>query len=225
MGPSYNGSMDNPYLEIFLEKSLYQNPVDVLSVLTGGETPDEMDKYLDLFNFRLILTRKYAWGVPDDVAIKLISEFSPLIEIGAGIGYWANLISKVGGDILAFDTEDTWATMKIAGDLDDISKRTGIEVDLEKMWFDVQVGDEKKILDYPDRTLFLCWPPFQSEMGLNCLKLYKGEYLIFVGEDSRASNNDSFDLYLNENFTKIIDHPIPKFEGITDSLKIYQRKS
>ncbi len=217
--------MDNPYLDIFLSKSLYLNPVDILSVMTGGGTPDDMEKYLDLFNYRLILTRKYAWAVPDDVAIKLISEFSPLIEIGAGIGYWAKLINKAGGDILAFDTEDNWETMKIAGDFEAISKKTGIEVDLGHRWFDVKVGDENTIKEHPERTLFLCWPPFQSEMGLNCLKNYSGEYFIFIGEDARASNNDSFDIYLIENFNKIIDHPIPKYEGITDSLKIYQRKS
>ncbi|TNF26595.1 MAG: hypothetical protein EP319_13450 [Deltaproteobacteria bacterium] len=217
--------MENPYLDIFLEKSLFQNPVDILSVMTGGGTPDAMEKYLDLFNYRLMLTRKYAWAVPDDVAIKLISEFSPLIEVGAGIGYWAKLISEAGGDILAFDTEDNWQTMKIAGDFEAISKKTGIEIDLGHRWFDVQVGDENTIKQYPDRTLFLCWPPFQSEMGLNCLKNYSGEYFIFVGEDARASNNESFEAYLSANFNKIIDHPIPKYEGITDSLKIFQRLS
>ena len=217
--------MDNPYLDIFVEKSLYQNPIDILSAMTSSGDPTAMEKYLDLFNYRLILTRKYAWAVPDEVAIKLISEFSPLIEIGAGIGYWAKLIAEVGGDILAFDTEENWETMKIAGDFEEISKKTGVQVDLEYKWFDVQVGDEETIKQYPDRTLFLCWPPFQSEMGLNCLKKYTGEYFIFVGEEARNSNNESFDQYLDQHFYKIIDHPIPKYEGITDSLKVYQRKS
>lgn len=217
--------MENPYLDIFLEKSLFQNPIDILSVMTGGGAPDAMEKYLDLFNYRLMLTRKYAWAVPDDVAIKLISEFSLIIEIGAGIGYWANLIRDAGGDILAFDTEDNWETLKIAGDYEVISKKTGIDIDLGHRWFDVQVGDENTIKQYSDRTLFLCWPPFQSEMGLNCLKNYSGEYFILVGEDVRASNNESSEAYLSTHFKKIIDHPIPKYGGITDSLKIYQRLS
>jgi hypothetical protein len=35
------------------------------------------------------LVKQYAWAVPDDKALNILREFSPLVEVGAGKGYWA----------------------------------------------------------------------------------------------------------------------------------------
>ena len=49
------------------------------------------------------LCKKYAWAIPDERALQILASFSPLIEIGAGRGYWARLLRDQGVDILAFD--------------------------------------------------------------------------------------------------------------------------
>ncbi|MCO4794804.1 MAG: hypothetical protein KC493_13885 [Bacteriovoracaceae bacterium] len=215
--------MNNPYLDIFLNKSLGQNPVDILDILGKDGDKSNLESYFNLFNYRLILTRKYAWAIPDAVSIQLIKEFSPLIEIGAGIGYWANLVSESGGDILAFDNEESYETLRISGDLEKISQQTNVKLDLSHRWFEVKVGGVEQVKLNPDRTLFLCWPPFKDEMALQCVKNYTGKYFIFVGEDASASNNHSFDEYIQNHFKKIIDHPIPTYEGISDSLNVFER--
>mmetsp|Transcript_7858 Transcript_7858/g.19988 ORF Transcript_7858/g.19988 Transcript_7858/m.19988 type:complete len:164 (-) Transcript_7858:188-679(-) len=46
---------------------------------------------------------KYAWAIPDQRAIRIIANFSPLVEIGAGKGYWAMLLRQAGADVLALD--------------------------------------------------------------------------------------------------------------------------
>ena len=48
-------------------------------------------------------TQKYAWAIPNDDALMEIAKCTPLIEIGAGTGYWAWLLRQLGVDILAFD--------------------------------------------------------------------------------------------------------------------------
>ena len=48
------------------------------------------------------LVRKFAWAIPDQKAINLCCKYSPLIEIGAGTGYWASLISKQNGKIICY---------------------------------------------------------------------------------------------------------------------------
>jgi hypothetical protein len=46
---------------------------------------------------------KYAWAVPDARALRIIASFSPIVEIGAGRGYWGSLLSKAGVDYIGFD--------------------------------------------------------------------------------------------------------------------------
>jgi len=38
------------------------------------------------------LVEQYAWAVPDDKALNILQEFSPLVELGAGKGYWARYV-------------------------------------------------------------------------------------------------------------------------------------
>ena len=49
------------------------------------------------------LCKKYSWAIPDERALQILESFAPLIEIGAGKGYWARLLRDRGVDILAFD--------------------------------------------------------------------------------------------------------------------------
>jgi hypothetical protein len=49
------------------------------------------------------LCRKYSWAIPDERALNILGKFAPLIEIGAGSGFWARLLRDRGFDILAFD--------------------------------------------------------------------------------------------------------------------------
>ena len=52
------------------------------------------------------LTRQFSFAIPNEETLKEIIKYSPLIEIGAGNGYWAYLIDKFGGDIIAFDNNE-----------------------------------------------------------------------------------------------------------------------
>ena len=36
----------------------------------------------------------YAWAIPSDEAIHAIAELGPLLELGAGTGYWAWLLRQ-----------------------------------------------------------------------------------------------------------------------------------
>ena len=106
------------------------------------------------------LTDKYSWAVPDLQAIKVISFFSPLIEIGAGAGYWAKLLSDNGVKIRAFDRK--------------ISKNC---------WSHVQKGGPEKLLDDDkDSNLFLCYPDEATSMGVECIEKFTGEYILHIGE-------------------------------------------
>lgn len=89
---------------------------------------------------------KYAWAIPNDDALLEIAKYSPLIEVGAGTGYWAWLLRQLGVDILAFDkyppSQNSTSKSEFHPDAD--------------TWTEVLEGDESVLDSIIDRTLFLC---------------------------------------------------------------------
>lgn len=188
---------ENPYLAEVL--SFANGDIDSLSgfdgLLNGGK----------LFRFRRELIYKYAYAIPNDKALRKIAEYSPIVEIGAGSGYWAHLLAKKGVDIVAYDN---WRNPK------------------RKRWFDVQLSDESAVKNHADRTLFLCWPPFKDEMALNAIRKYKGKTVLYIGEDrDGCTATKSFFDFLEKHFEEEDSVEIPVWPTTHDRLVIFKRKS
>eukprot|EP01126_Amoeba_proteus_P039268 TRINITY_DN4131_c0_g1_i3.p2 TRINITY_DN4131_c0_g1~~TRINITY_DN4131_c0_g1_i3.p2 ORF type:complete len:177 (-),score=18.56 TRINITY_DN4131_c0_g1_i3:882-1412(-) len=52
---------------------------------------------------RRIYVRYYSWGVLCAHAIEVIQRYSPVLEVGAGNGYWAYELAKRGVNVVATD--------------------------------------------------------------------------------------------------------------------------
>ena len=109
------------------------------------------------------LTDKYAWAVPDARALRIVSFFSPLIEVGAGKGYWASLLEKRGADIVCFD--------KV------VPKKS-------ERWTNVRSGGPEVLSTSvaSGRNLFLCYPDEDAQLGSACIEAFDGDFVIHVGE-------------------------------------------
>lgn len=176
-----------------------------------------INPYLDLFEFlaqksspqflssiRRKVIWSYAWAIPNDQAITALNELGPLIEIGAGSGYWSWMIQQVRGDILAFDHNSK----------------------APPHWCEVLPGDEMQIEEFPSRTLFLCWPPNESSMASRCLELYSGKIVAFVGEKSSGVTADHpFHQRMDQEFQVCQKIEIPQWPDCRDALYIYRRKN
>jgi len=161
------------------------------------------------YEMRRKLTKKYAWAIPTPEAIEAIKKYLPIIEIGAGKGYWASLID---GDIICFD--------KHAGRPED-----NFHVDDTAGFYPVEEGSHEKIAEHPDRTLFLCWPPYDTPMAADCLREYGGTHLVFIGEGrGGCTAGDDFWKMIEDGWETIEDIGIPQWNGIHDWLTIYVRK-
>jgi hypothetical protein len=73
------------------EKALVQ-PVPLGTELAFG-TLGERDELVHL----------YSWAIPNEDALRAIAAHGPILEVGAGNGYWAQLLTERGVDVLAFD--------------------------------------------------------------------------------------------------------------------------
>ena len=179
--------MFNPYLERFEQLS---------------------EEKFQSFASRRDLVKHYSWAVPNKEAIEYLVSLSPIVELGAGTGYWAKVIQEAGGIIYAFDEkpynnhwcDNQWTEILLMDSVDEVVKG----------------------LDY---TLFLCWPPYDNPFAYQCLKTYTGNNFVYVGESSGGcTGDDDFHNLLNEEWEedKIIN--IPQFWGINDYLISYTRK-
>ena len=163
------------------------------------------------FRLREQLVKKYAWGIPTDEAIQVLVKHSPIIEIAAGLGYWAYLADAKGCDIVAFDK------------FVDASKNVYVEKDA-KPWFPVAAGSVEKAALFPFRTLFLCWPPYDEPFAYDALQAYGGDRFIYVGEGGGGCNgDDAFWKLLDEEWEQVEYLNLPQWRGLHDDLSIFHR--
>lgn len=160
------------------------------------------------------LTSLYSWAVPNDEALAVIAKHSPIIEIGAGTGYWAALLTARGADVLCFDEHPP------------AKGRTANVYRHEVTYHKVRKGGPAEAGNYPRRALFLCWPPYDSPMARMCLENYIGNTLIFVGEGrGGCTADDAFFDELDSRWVMTEEVFIPQWDGIHDVLEVYRRKA
>jgi hypothetical protein len=94
-----------------------------------------------------------------------------------------------------------------------------------KEYYPIKHGSYEKVIKHSNRALFLCWPPYATPLAYQCVLKYKGDVLIYIGEDGGGCNgNEDFFKYVEKNYTleKVVG--MAKWEGIHDALWIYRRR-
>jgi hypothetical protein len=166
---------------------------------------------MESYRVRSGLILKYAFAVPSTEAVLAVAKFSPLVEIGAGTGYWANLLKSAGADVIAYDVK------KLGSD----------EYDFAEAYFDILEGEPSIAGQHPDRTLFMCWPCFGKPWAFEAASLHRkagGKRLIYIGEYRGRTADDEFHDFLERNCSLDKEIELPKFPGIHDKLYIYRYK-
>ena len=151
------------------------------------------------------LIYEYSFAIPNDEAVAAISKLSPIVEIGAGSGYWAHLLKSAGAVVYPYD-DGSW------------------HHDWKKTWTEILPGGPEKAMLHPEATLFLCWPPM-SNMAFHALSLYFGNTVAYIGEGyGGCTADDEFHEALSSDWREIESIKIPQWGGIHDDLTIWKRK-
>lgn len=167
-----------------------------------------------LSHYRDDRRHKYSWAIPTPTALELVASYAPIVEIGAGVGYWASLLRQMGVEVKAYDSsplpeENHWHMYADP-----------------KPWTEVEKGYSDKAGHYPDHTLFLCWPPM-SDMACHAILTYKeagGKRVIYIGEsDGGCTASAEFHDELNENWQETVTLDIPQWAGLHDYLSVWER--
>ena len=159
---------------------------------------------------RLVLAQQYSYVYPDAKSLALLATLGPLVEMGAGTGYWASQLRKLGVDILAFDQAPP------DGDRPNRYHASTLT------WTQVLEGDIDILSRYSDRALLLCWPPLFSSLG-DCLVHYAGNTVACIGDGGQRTARLRT---LNDLFEVVTDHPVRPVDpapGTTATLSVWRR--
>ncbi|MBS2548166.1 hypothetical protein KGQ19_14960 [Catenulispora sp. NL8] len=171
----------NPYWEIVAPSV---SELDGRRVVNGGH-PNGSAR---LAFAQMTLQATYAYAIPSPETIEWMSGICadrPIVELGAGRGYWASQLDQAGHAVTAYeleppDTSENVSFPKAAGQ-DDI-------------WHPVSHIDGHQFEDHSDSVLFLCWPPgwgnTMASAALNSFESSGGTQLIFVGEPKGGKTGD-----------------------------------
>lgn len=176
-------------------------------------TTDALLRYLPPRDMRAYekrheLVARFSWAIPNEEALQAIAALSPIVEIGAGTGYWASLLAARGADVVAYDEKpgfNDWCD--------------------HEPYFPVTVGSWQRLYSHPDRTLFLCWPPYDNPLAVRALEVHTGQRVVYVGEGSGGCcADDAFFRLLDERWEEEREVPIPQWFGLHDTCTIHRRK-
>jgi hypothetical protein len=191
---------------------------EYLGLRSGWAEPGAYEAWLrapggpSAYERRVASVRRYAFGVPNRAALEAIAGYAPIVELGAGTGYWAYLLRNRGVDIVAYD-------LAPPGVLDNTYKFE------PRTWTQVVRGGVEVLDHHADRALFLCWPGYRDTFADEALERYAGPVLIYVGEDAGGHTaNDGFFDRLGREWLLEEQIAIPRWSGTHDNLSIYNRR-
>ena len=206
-----------------------ENPyLDLVHVLAGGprlawDLPGGLRTVLDLPARRRELAAIFAWAIPDEAALALLARHAPLLECGAGTGYWAALLAARG-------------TAVQATDINPLSYQTSPppaapQAPSRRPWTEVLALDAvSAVRAHPGHVLFLCWPPFDDDgASYAALRAYRGDVLLYAGDgpspggSAGATGTVRFHRELALNWTVVEQVALPNWPGLRDRLVVCRR--
>jgi hypothetical protein len=158
------------------------------------------------------LAQRYSYVFPDDRSLAALARLGPIVEMGAGTGYWAYRLRALGVDILAFDMAPPDGA------------RPNRYHATTPTWTEVVAADHTILTRYSDRALLLCWPPLFSSLG-ESLTYYSGNTVAVIGDGGHRTARVRG---LNESFTPVSVSEVQALEpfpGQQPTLSIWRRRS
>ena len=193
---------ENPYLEL-------------MTLLVGA--PSGLSPALDLAERRRELASLFSWAIPNARALEILAAHAPLVECGAGMGYWSALLRARGIDVLAYDAAPPGR-----------SSKNGYHRAAREPW--TKIRRQSSVMAarrHRERTLVLCWPPYDDDAASYAvLRAYRGDTLIYIGEpEEGATGSVRFHRELRLNWTLGQAVDLPRWPRLRDTLMVYRRNA
>jgi hypothetical protein len=199
LGPTMPGEVPQYAMNSFLA-----GPRDILMTSKLDLDPSNVRDY------RRELLAEFSFAILTDAMVQALKQYSPLLEVGSGTGYWAYELRQAGADIVVTDP----------------APYSGIAYDPTKIWLEPERIDATvAVSKYPGRTLLMVWPSLERPWAHEALEAYEGDALIYVGEGyGGCTADDAFHELLEARWTETQQIDMPQWWGLHDYCAIYRRQ-
>lgn len=212
-------SIHNPYLTAASAARFGEPDPEVVRSLADAGDRAGIQAYIEeLQRMRDAFAVRFAHAIPHEDALAALATLSPLIEIGAGTGYWAWLLRLRGCDVVAFDACPP-TTLSHANLFHRNLNTVGV------CWTEVRPGGSEQVASYPKHSLFLCWPP-ADDTAEQALAAHQGQHLAFIGthQPHIPIATPTFHAALRSQFALRTIVDLPHWYGVEDRLTIWTRR-
>lgn len=194
-----------------------------------SEAIPNIHRYGQAWAVRYELIHNYAYGVPSPEMLNVIGSYGPIVEIGAGRGYWAKLLADMGVDIVATDLQHPM-------ELDDEQHRALAEAGPTYPYFKTpglyhpveQIDALAAARHYADRTLLVVWPSLNERWAAKAIQAYRdagGRCVLYVGEPANGCcADDAFFDALSNWFVCSASYPACPWWGVHDVFEAWTRE-
>ena len=159
----------------------------------------------------------YAYATPTKEALDVMAKYTPIVEVGAGTGYWSSLLQRADVDIVAYDK----APPSAAG-AEDNAYHGCVPPFCSVACGGPEVLSQENMAKH---TLFLCYPPPGDAMAVRSVQLFQGDVILHVGEWQGDTGDSRFESELQRRFALEKEMLLPNWGNTAYGLTVWRRKS
>ena len=170
----------------------------------------------------------YAFATPNASALRALRRHAPVVEVGAGVGYWSSMMRHAGIDVSALD---------VAPSQTDDNEYHGRAVPWTRVHaMPAGCGNaarehHRREGVFKGRTLFLCYTPPGEPMAAEALENYmvanvgrEDNVVIVVGESKGDTGSPAFDALLSREFSLCEVIALPNWPDTAHEMTIWKTK-
>lgn len=175
----------------------------------GPGRPDVEGRAPELNMASRAFTQAWGYSIPCKEAVEALCSLGPLVEIGAGTGYWSALLCAAGADVIATDAA-------AAGE-QQYGFTVGRHCETEHL------TAQQAVLRHPDRTVFCSWPTQGGKWALAAAwSMRPGQKLALIS--GSRTGTPGLSRYLRTRFDTIGVVDTPHFPLLDDRLTIHRKR-
>ena len=162
----------------------------------------------------------FSYAVPTPRAVSRIAAFAGdggVCEVGAGRALWARLLRDHGVRVDATD---------YAAEAGGISNaKSGYFNQSPHLFHPVrQAFARRAAAETEARTLMMIWPPYGNPVASLSLEAFRGDQLVYIGEDRHGCTaDDAFFDQLESGWERVGGVGIPRWGRLQDRVNLYRR--
>jgi len=162
-----------------MQVNVWQQVTDASPRDGAGRSLADMEGWASEHERRDGFIERFSFAVPSKQAVRRIKEFvgeRRLLEVGAGTGLWARLLSEAGVAVTAVDNASFRGRVAFA----------------VGSWYEVERLEALLAVSrYADHAaLMLCWPDYDTPMAADALAAFQGDRLVYIGEGESGCTGD-----------------------------------